>query len=148
MNTNNIDVITNNIQVLSEYNVYFNDAETTVASKIQCLTFLFEDIVARYERNWQTDRELGYPDYQPSQSMSGDSSEAIENREELIKNLSEILSQLEAVYLARLREKFIEVLTRIKQLAYYRDIRCQKLIEQLQVIIKFPFIIKFLVLLK
>lgn len=50
---------------------YFNeDIENTLEPKLEYLSRIFEDVVARYERNWKMDRELGYPNFQSGQGKS------------------------------------------------------------------------------
>lgn len=50
---------------------YFNDdIEKTLRPKLEYLSRIFEDVVARYERNWKMDRELGYPNFQAGQGKS------------------------------------------------------------------------------
>ncbi|XP_012274842.1 uncharacterized protein LOC105696721 [Orussus abietinus] len=87
-----------------------------VEETILYLSTLFEEIVRCYRRDWQRDRELGYPGYRDGQGdPAGSSEEERKIRQEEIARLNAILPKLENSYMKKLRDGWSSLTEKMRQ---------------------------------
>ncbi|XP_048507813.1 uncharacterized protein LOC110117227 [Athalia rosae] len=106
--TNDLDETDN----INEYAI--GNVETTISY----LSTLFEGIISSYKRNWQRDRELGYPGYKGRQSdHMATTEEQLKIKTEEIARLNTILPKLEDTCIEKLTESWLSLMTKIRQTA-------------------------------
>lgn len=82
------------------------------------LSTLFEEIISSYRRNWQRDRDLGYPGYQGAQSNPENlTEEQTKIRTEEIARLNAVLPKLEDSYMKKLTHSWQSLISKICQTA-------------------------------
>nr|XP_046481034.1 uncharacterized protein LOC124218539 [Neodiprion pinetum] len=89
-----------------------------VEATISYLSNLFEEIISCYRRNWQHDRESGYPGYKGGQGdLVAATEEQIEIRIEEIARLNAILPKLEDSCIKKLTESWLSLISKVRETA-------------------------------